>query len=48
MFEADRPAPTNHPTSITYHFDYRRVKATDFVDQLFPCRVQFVLVARLS
>jgi outer membrane protein insertion porin family len=30
------PQPTNHPTSITYHFDYRRVKATDFVSNFSP------------
>ena len=30
------PRPTNHPTSITYHFDYRRVKATDFVTNFSP------------
>jgi outer membrane protein insertion porin family len=30
------PRPTNHPTSITYHFDYRRVKATDFAANFSP------------
>jgi outer membrane protein insertion porin family len=30
------PRPTNRPTSITYHFDYRRVKATDFAADFSP------------
>jgi outer membrane protein insertion porin family len=30
------PRPTNHPTSVTYHFDYRRVKATDFAADFSP------------
>lgn len=30
------PRPSNHPTSITYHFDYRRVKATNFAADFSP------------
>jgi outer membrane protein insertion porin family len=30
------PRPTSHPTSITYHFDYRRVKATNFQANFSP------------
>jgi outer membrane protein insertion porin family len=30
------PRPTNHPTSMTYYFDYRRVKATDFAANFSP------------
>ncbi|HTU40424.1 MAG TPA: POTRA domain-containing protein [Candidatus Aquilonibacter sp.] len=28
--------PTNHPSSVTYHFDYRRVKATNFAADFSP------------
>jgi outer membrane protein insertion porin family len=28
--------PTRHPTILTYHFDYRRVKATDFASDFSP------------
>jgi outer membrane protein insertion porin family len=28
--------PTKHPTTLTYHFDYRRVKATDFAADFSP------------
>ncbi|MFY9978662.1 MAG: POTRA domain-containing protein [Candidatus Sulfotelmatobacter sp.] len=30
------PRPTNHPSSVTYHFDYRRVKATNFAADFSP------------
>ncbi len=35
----------NHSTSITYRFDYRRVKASDFACRLFSRRIQFVFLA---
>ncbi len=33
------PRPTDHPTSITYHFDYRRVKASDFQADFSPAEI---------
>ncbi len=30
------PRPTSHPSSVTYHFDYRRVKATNFAADFSP------------
>lgn len=33
------PRPTGHPTSITYHFDYRRVKASNFQADFSPAEI---------
>jgi outer membrane protein insertion porin family len=33
---------TNHPTFMTYYFDYRRVKATDFAADFSPAEFSFL------